>query len=419
MKVLIVSGCVYAENCGRKSFSGLDYVVSEIAQKVGTEIDVNVYTITPYPKNCFINKIPIRSYTYRSLLKYLSVRDIAIFCRLIKKSQTSLKRAVKYIRSYLISKDVANLCKKEKFDLIHINGADLSCLMISLAASESNIPVLFSLHGLISYGTPNMPKADKEAEKTILRLSGNYDFLMTCVSTGIKSSVMADMNISNQNIMVINNAVHFEEETNADYWYRKYPKIKGKNVVVCVGTIGKNKNQEQILRAFKMLPNDIKSTTMILLAGHDTTNGEIDKIIEENNLNNYVIKCGFLSKKEVSGLFKIASANVLLSYSEGFGLSFIEAAYFGVPSLTFEDLDAAKDIYTKESMILLPDREDRTVANGLIEILKRQWDKSTIKRSANRFTNDIYLGYCEAYNRINSNNSNKIMLSQLKREIGI
>jgi len=337
----------------------------------------------------------------------------------LKKSQLSLKLAAKYIRSYLVSKDVAILCQNEKFDLIHINGADLSCLMISLAASESNIPVLFSLHGLISYGTPNMTKADKEAEKTILRLSGNYDFLMTCVSSGIKNTVMADMNIAHQNIMVINNAVHFEEETDADYWYKKYPKIKGKNVVVCVGSIGKNKNQEQILRAFKMLPNDIKSTTIIFLAGHDTTNGEIDKIIEENDLNNYVIKCGFLSKKEVSGLFKIASANVLLSYSEGFGLSFIEAAHFGIPSLTFEDLDAAKDIYTQESMILLPDREDRTVANGLIDILERQWDKSSIKISADRFTNDIYLGYCEAYNRIISNNSNKIMLSQLKREIGI
>lgn len=418
MKVLIVSGCVYARNCGRFIFSGLDYVVSEIAEKVGEVSDVDIYTITPYPPNCFIGNIPIFSYSYGKLLKYLSIKDIGVIFNLIKKCGLNAKLLIKYFRAYLVSKDVELLCKAEKYDLIHINGADYSCLLVSMAGVKVNIPVLYSLHGLIS-NTPSISKADQVAERTILSLSQNYSFLMTCVSTGIKKYAVEEMNIPADNICVINNAVHFDEETDSDFWYDKYPQIKGKKIITYVGSIGNNKNQKQLLRAFKILPERIKRDVIILVAGNDTTGGLIDSYIAENDLADFVIVCGFLSKKEISGLFKIASLNVLLSISEGFGLSMIEAAHFGVPTLTFADLDAAKDIYNPASMMLLNDRSDVSVADGLAMMLKKKWNKEAIIRTTEKFSTDIYKGYYEVYQKIIDEGRNTIGYAQLKKVIGI
>lgn len=65
MKILIVTGCVYAKNCGRSSFTGLDYVVSEIATKLGETNDVTVYTITSYPSSSRLENVTIRSYSVK------------------------------------------------------------------------------------------------------------------------------------------------------------------------------------------------------------------------------------------------------------------------------------------------------------------------------------------------------------------
>ena len=86
----------------------------------------------------------------------------------------------------------------------------------------------------------------------------------------------------------------------------------------------------------------------------------------------------------------------------------IEAAYFGIPTLTFDDLDAAHDIYTNDSMILLKDRSDESVCKGLLNMIERKWNSEKIHNSAKRFNENIYLEYLRKYEKISEKRENII-----------
>ena len=54
--------------------------------------------------------------------------------------------------------------------------------------------------------------------------------------------------------------------------------------------------------------------------------------------------------------------------------SLIESKHFGLPCLTFTELDAFNNIYSEEVIVVLPDREDYTVSDILIKLLTAQWE---------------------------------------------
>ena len=226
-----------------------------------------------------------------------------------------------------------------------------------------------------------------------------------------------DKGINPDKVVVINNAVKIDE-TSATDWKEKYPQVNGKKVFLSIGSISHNKNQIQLLRAFKLLPEEVKTKTMLFLAGQDLTGGFVADYVEKNHLHDKVVICGFLTKKELAGLYRIANYNVLLSFSEGFGLSMIEAAKYGIPTLTFADLDAVKDL-SPESLLLLHKRSDEEVAEGLMRMFSTNWDKEAIIQSVERFNDTIYFQYLDVYNHIIENKTNRVQPKAVLKALGL
>jgi glycosyltransferase involved in cell wall biosynthesis len=217
---------------------------------------------------------------------------------------------------------------------------------------------------------------------------------------------------------VINNAVKIDDAIDATDWKEKYPQIHGKRLIISVGSLSPGKNQMQLLRAFNLLPEEVKSNTMVFFAGQDLTGGEVANYVESHHLQDNVVICGFLTKKELAGLYHIVAFNVLLSIAEGFGLSMIEAAKYGIPTLTFSDLDAITDL-SPESMLLINERTDEAVAEGLLKLFNLKWDKERIIKSVNRFNEDIYYQYLDVYRRILDNKTNLIKPEVVLKAIGL
>jgi glycosyltransferase involved in cell wall biosynthesis len=241
------------------------------------------------------------------------------------------------------------------------------------------------------------------------------DFVITTVSTGTKMIPCKDKNIDPDKVVVVNNAVKIDT-TSAVNWKQKYPQTIGRNIIISIGSISSGKNQIQLLRAYNLLPNDLRSKTMIFLAGQDLTGGIVEDYIVKHNLKDNVVVCGFLSRKELAGLYQIADYNVLLSISEGFGLSMIEAAKYGIPTLTFADLDAVKDL-SPQSMLLLNERTDEAVSEGLMKMFSMVWDKEAIIKSVEQFNEDIYLRYLDVYNQIIKNKSNLVKPEEIIKKL--
>lgn len=293
------------------------------------------------------------------------------------------------------------------------------CALSAVAPARCKVPFLFTMHGLISYGIPNISQIDKDSEQAVLNMVRDNVFVITTVSTGTKMVPCQDKGIDPNKVVVVNNAVKVETTQDVSDWSEKYPQMMGKEIILSIGSMTNNKNQIQLLRAYRLLPKEIQDKTMVFIAGQDLSGGKVADYVTKYNLQDNVVVCGFLTKKELAGLYKVGDYNVLLSFTEGFGLSMIEAAKYGIPTLTFSDLDAAKDVYSPESMLLMEERTDEAVAAGMLEIMQKEWNKDAIIKSVDRFNDDIYNQYLDVYKEIIESKANMLKPEVMIKAIGL
>ena len=95
---------------------------------------------------------------------------------------------------------------------------------------------------------------------------------------------------------------------------------------------------------------------------------------------------GFLPHEELSNYFCEADLVVLASIEEGFGLSMVEGFVYGVPSVTFCDLDAVSDIYDEKAMLLCSERTDEEFAKTMEQALEKKWDSKWIMDYSKKFS---------------------------------
>lgn len=419
MKVLFIASSVYIPDDNRKTVTGYDYIVSEIAQKLSEKCEIDIYLLRPYPRSCKVNKVSVIGHSYKDLIKYFQFRDIPTYLKIAFKEKTDAKSRIRNVSYYLTMRDIERLIRENKYDIVHIHGVTFMCALSAVAPARCEVPFLFTMHGLISYGIPNISQIDKDSEQTVLNMVRDNNFVITTVSTGTKMVPCQDKGINPNKIVVVNNAVKVETAQDVLDWAEKFPRIRGKRVILSIGSMTTNKNQIQLLRAFRLLPKEFQEETMIFLAGQDLTGGMVADFVKQHHLENSVVICGFLSKKELAGLYKVGQYNALLSFTEGFGLSMIEAAKYGIPTLTFSDLDAAKDVYSPDSMVLVDEREDEAVAAGLLKMFSIEWNKHAIIQSVKKFNDDIYLQYFDVYNQILDNKTNLLNPETILRSIGL
>lgn len=419
MKVLFIASSVYIPDDNRKTVTGYDYIVSEIAQKLSEKCNIDLYLLRPHPRSCKVNAVSIIGHSYRDLLRYVRFRDIPTYLKIAFKEKTDVKSRIRNVTYYLTMRDIEQLIRENKYDIVHIHGVTFMCALSSLAPARCKVPFLFTMHGLISYGIPNISQIDQESEQAVLNLVRDNNFVITTVSTGTKMVPCKDKGIDPNKIVVVNNAVKIEMSQDVSDWSEKYPQMMGKEIILSIGSMTNNKNQIQLLRAYRLLPKEIQNKMMIFIAGQDLSGGKVADYVAKYNLQDNVVVCGFLSRQELAGLYKVGYYNVLLSFTEGFGLSMIEAAKYGIPTLTFGDLDAAKDIYSPDSMLLVDERTDEAVADGISKMMKKEWNKDAIIKSVDRFNDDIYNQYLEVYRHIIKRKTNLLKPEVMIKAIGL
>ena len=102
--------------------------------------------------------------------------------------------------------------------------------------------------------------------------------------------------------------------------------------VLFVGSIEPRKNLKNALLAYNSLPDAFKKEYKFLLAGFSGwNNAEVMEIICKEKGN--IIYLGYLSDREISYLYNLASVFIYPSLYEGFGLPPLEAMACGTPAI--------------------------------------------------------------------------------------
>jgi len=171
--------------------------------------------------------------------------------------------------------------------------------------------------------------------KILIPLVAKFTDVIIVHSENSKKELSRVLNINSKKIVVIYPGV-------SEYFYKKHTKkelddfLKKYNInfpyILSSAVSHPHKNLTSLLKAYAFLvkKNEIKQKLVLLgFKGRDSQN--LDKIIDENNLNKEIIFTGWVANDKSSYIFQGADLFVFPSLYEGFGLPSIEAMASKIP----------------------------------------------------------------------------------------
>ncbi len=120
-------------------------------------------------------------------------------------------------------------------------------------------------------------------------------------------------------------------------------------VILYCGKLIEKKNPIDLLRAFSMLPEHIRTT--LIFVGEGELRSELEDIIHKENISNVIIT-GFVNQSVISEYYMIADIFVMCSGTgETWGLSTNEVMNFGVPVILSDLTGCAPDLVDSNGII--------------------------------------------------------------------
>lgn len=402
MKVMFVSPYLYEPSYVKfqKNRTGFGILLNQMVKYIGISCELIVFTnvITPELK---LHGSTILKHSWWDVIKNTSVTDFMSGMReAMKKGQTFRERLL--CLYYKINCGaLRRVINDQKPDLIHCHGVGRRLNWYYEICINSGIPVLMTLHGLI--GAIGVAETDKIAEIAFLKNAQASSYPVTVISSGIKRRLSSEpYNLVNtDNVSVILNGTDIiPHEINLDI-RRKYGILKNEKLLITIGNVCHRKNQIQIIKAISLLPRRISDMVRLIIIGNVLDNYPIEVEIRKYGLERKVIIAGFVPHEELQNYYSAANLNVLASIDEGFGLSMVEGFVYGVPCVTFSDLDAVPDIYDERAMLLCENRADEDLAKSIEMALNKRWDKEWIMEYSKNFSlKKMAERYIDLYKRI-------------------
>lgn len=395
MKILVATPYFYDFRHKEFSYtpSGFGYMVKDILNSISDNDDVFVFThqfSTGYSE-----KYTVLKHKKQDVLKYLRVKDLKKGVLDATSNKIGINTALHYLYYQIDKGAFTQAIKKVNPDIVHIHGLTYQTRPFVETCLELKQTFIVTLHGLNGLNeTIMLPDVEKKYEKKEIKELCERNIPITVISSGILEKIKTVYGITVGNIRIILNGTNFLPQTLSD---RK----NGKYEILCIGSISFHKNQTQLIDAVKNLPTSYKNRLHITFVGIDSDGIDLNKYITLAKLEGIAEYKGFVPREEMAGLWEKADLNVVMSKEEGFGLSMIEGFMYGVPTLTFSDLDAIADIYNKNAFELFKTRDVEEIQNGIINCMERDFNRKEIIEWGKNFTMD-FIGkqYSELYRKI-------------------
>ena len=156
----------------------------------------------------------------------------------------------------------------------------------------------------------------------------------------------------------------------------------GRPYVMCVAMDRPQKNLHTLIRAFKLIKDRFPDHVLVMagqLRRHRPDRHEksvkiagampaAEDLVRDLGLEDRVIVTGFVSDAELGALYRGASAFVLPSLFEGFGMPAVEALAMGAPTLV-SDLPVLREVTFGTAQFVADPRSEREFAERIAAIL--------------------------------------------------
>jgi glycosyltransferase involved in cell wall biosynthesis len=255
--------------------------------------------------------------------------------------------------------------------------------------------IVTTVHDLSFYVHPKWHPQERldYFDQYFLKNVKRSDWIIT-VSEFSKNEIIEYLQFPEEKITVIYNGVDQDLYKVYDEDTLSVTKNKLKltnNFLLFVGSIEPRKNLLNLLKAYHLLPIELKDKYPLVLVGFK--GWENDEVMEEiEKEKSHVIYLGYLTDEELAHVYNLASLFIYPSLYEGFGIPPLEAMACGTAVISSHTAslpeacgDAAQYIdpnnyedITKNINLLLNDtaKMENLVEKGLIHVKNFSWQKS-------------------------------------------
>ena len=236
--------------------------------------------------------------------------------------------------------------------------------------------------------------------KRVLNVLNNIEYVVA--NSNFTKNLAIDLGVLSEKIIVINPGIDPVYKVPQDLM-KKAEDIFGakKNRLITVSRFDKRKNHEKVIMALRNL-KEIYPDIIYLCIGYGDEEENIKKLVEQLNLGNQVIFLKNISNDLKNAL--VASSNIFIMPSiidkksvEGFGIAFVEAAQFGVPSIGGKDGGASDAIIHEKTGLICDGNSLEDISASVDTLLKdrkyKQYGKLAKENSKNFYWDKIIENY--------------------------
>lgn len=302
---------------------------------------------------------------YEDKIHYdLPLKRIKLICLNTPGSDLFFIKIISTIKRYFLLKKIY---KSERPDVIY---SFMTTVNITAVLSSFGIKFLgklyISVHNMASLqGGGFNAFIIKLFIKKIYPLSSG----IIAVSEGVKKDLIKNYSIAEKNISVIYNPIDIEYVLKQKSASDIPPELNmlQEKYIVNIGSLNRQKGQDDLIRALKIVVNKIDCKLMIIGEGPERAN--LLLLAKELGIGHRLVFMGF--QDNPFQYLKFSKVFVSSSLWEGFGVAIVEAMACDVPVIA-TNCPSGPDEIIEDNIdgILIPVADPKTMANAIIRVLE-------------------------------------------------
>ena len=227
--------------------------------------------------------------------------------------------------------------------------------------------------------------------KRVLKVLNNVDKVVA--NSNFTKQLAISLGVIDEKIVVINPGIEPIKKIDDKNLKEAEKMLKGKNPrLITVSRYDKRKSHDKIIMALRNL-KQIYPNIIYTSIGYGEEEENIKKMTKELNLNNQVLFLKNISSELKNSLISKSHVFVMPSITykksvEGFGIAYVEAAQFGIPSIGGKDGGASDAIKHNETGLICDGNNLDDIYSSIDLILKNNSYKE-FGQKAKQFSNNF------------------------------
>ena len=251
----------------------------------------------------------------------------------IKTGKYNLIQAETPFKSLWRSYGVRNNLIKDKIHVFHGLSNE-----IPFGMKKTKIRTVVTIHDLIFLKYPELyPLVDRSIYDIKFRYACKNADIVIAISKATKNDIVKYYNIDPHKIKVVYQPCADNFFTPKSYEDLASLILKHKlpsSYILYVGSVIRRKNLLNVVKTYKILPDDLKLPLVIVGRADNAYKQNIIEYIRQNQLDKYIIWLENISNNDLPAIYQKASLFIYPSQYEGFGIPVLEALFSKVPVIT-------------------------------------------------------------------------------------